>query len=108
MVAAKSEEPVKIRLTKDLNVLLANAHNAGNEVIIDLNGHTIDGNGYQAFWNEKGSMTISNGWIENCKSDYGGAINNRGRGRIIIGYKKALAYEYTQTILCLHGFSGGL
>lgn len=73
-----SDNTVKIRVTKDLTVSSGNAHNAGKTIEIDLQGHTIDGNSQQVFWNEKGSMTIKNGTIKNGKSDYGGAVNNRG------------------------------
>ena len=41
LVSNSSKEPVKIKVTADLDVILSNAHNPGNEVVIDLNGHTV-------------------------------------------------------------------
>ncbi len=77
-VSSKSEDTVKIRVMNPLTVSSGNAHNEGNTVEIDLNDYSIHGNDQQVFWNEKGTMTIKNGIIENAESDYGGAVNNRG------------------------------
>ena len=74
-ISAKRAYTIKLRLTKDLTVTGDNAHNVGNNVEIDLNGHTLNANNLQAFWNEKGTMTIKNGTITIAISDSGGAIN---------------------------------
>ena len=69
---------VYITVWADLTISGGNAHNNGNNVEIDLRNHTIDGaKSQQAFWNESGSLTIKNGTIQNCRTDRGGAINNR-------------------------------
>lgn len=69
---------VYITVTADLTISGSNAHNTGGSVVIDLGGHTINGNGsQQAFWNESGTLTIKNGTIQDCRNDRGGAINNR-------------------------------
>ncbi len=69
---------VYITVRSNLTISGGNAHNNGNNVEIDLQNHTIDGaKSQQAFWNESGSLTIKNGTIRNCRSDRGGAINNR-------------------------------
>ena len=78
-MVTSSSQHVYITVTSDLTISGGNAHNKGGTVVIDLNGHTIDGGGsQQAFWNESGTMTIKNGTIRNCRNDRGGAINNRG------------------------------
>lgn len=79
LVNNSSEDPVSIKLTSDLTATSENVHNEGKTVEIDFDGFTIDGNGNQVFWNEKGEMTFKKGIIKNAKSDFGGAINNRGR-----------------------------
>lgn len=72
-----------ITVTEDLTISGGNAHNSGNTVVIDMQNHTIDGNNnQQAFWNESGTLTIKNGTIRNCKTDRGGAINNRTELRL--------------------------
>ena len=69
LVGTSSQEEVKIRLTDNVTVSLGNAHNEGNTVEIDLNGFTVNGNSLQAFWNEKGTMTIKNGTITHGRND---------------------------------------
>lgn len=78
-VGTTTSDTVYITVTADLTISGGNVHNNGNTVVIDLNGHTIDGGGsQQGFWNERGTLTIKNGTIRNCRNDRGGAVNNRG------------------------------
>lgn len=78
LVSTASEETVKIKVTGDLTWSGDWVHNTGNTVEINLGGHTVNGGGHLAFYNESGTMTIKNGTITNCRTEYGGAINNRG------------------------------